>query len=620
MGFCRARLFPGPCQLIPDLNIRNFSIIAHIDHGKSTLADRLLQATHAVTERESREQLLDDMDLERERGITIKASAVTVKHVYDGQDYELNFIDTPGHVDFTYEVSRALTACEGALLVVDSTQGVEAQTVANAYLAVNNDLELIPVVNKIDLPHARPEEVAMEIEQVLGLPAEDCIFCSAKTGEGIQELLDAIVTKFPSPRTSETEQTRALIFDSHYDDYRGVIVYFRLFDGSLKVGDKIRMMGTGRRFTVTELGRYTPTPLKVKELGPAQVGYMVAAIKTLEDVRVGDTITLDNDPAPKALPGYEEPKQMVFCDFYPATAGAESGKRGDYETLREAINKLHLNDASFTYEPTHSDALGFGFRCGFLGLLHMEIVQERLEREGGVEIVQTAPTVSYQIGMTDGSTVEIHNPADLPDLSQVSEIREPIVKVEIICPMDNIGDLMKLCEERRGTFKAQKYVSETRQILDYELPLAEIIYDFYDKLKSITRGYGTMDYEIIGYEPERLVKVDVLVNGMPVEALSLICHRNNAEYRSRIILQKLKKQIDRHQFEIPLQAAIGGKIIARESIKAVRKNVTAKCYGGDVTRKRKLLEKQKEGKKRMKSVGSVNIPQEAFLAVLEQGE
>jgi GTP-binding protein LepA len=600
--------------------IRNFSIIAHIDHGKSTLADRLLQATHAVSERDAKEQLLDSMDLERERGITIKASAVTVHRTYKGEDYELNFIDTPGHVDFTYEVSRALTACEGALLVVDATQGVEAQTVANAYLAVNNNLDLVPVVNKIDLPHARPEEVALEIEHVLGLPADQCIFCSAKTGEGIEELLDAICERLPAPRPSQMEQTRALIFDSHYDDYRGVIVYFRLFDGRLKVGDKIRMMGTGRRFTISELGRYTPFPVKVKELGPAQVGYMVAAIRTLEDVRIGDTITLDHDPAPEPLPGYEEPKQMVFCDFYPATSGVETGKKGDYEALREAIDKLHLNDASFTYEPTHSDALGFGFRCGFLGLLHMEIVQERLEREGGVEIVQTAPTVSYQVELTSGELMEIHNPADLPDPAKIVGIREPIVKLEIICPNENIGDIMKLCDSRRGMFKAQRFVSEHRQILDYELPLAEIIYDFYDKLKSITRGYGTMDYEVTGYRADRLVKVDVLVNGTPVEALSLICHRDNAEYRSRLILQKLKKQIDRHQFEIPLQSAIGGKVIARETIKAVRKNVTAKCYGGDVSRKRKLLEKQKEGKKRMKAVGNVNIPQEAFLAVLDQGE
>ncbi|MCH8824644.1 MAG: elongation factor 4 [Planctomycetes bacterium] len=613
-----SRLTAYSSGLKTPLHIRNFSIIAHIDHGKSTLADRLLQMTEAVSERDAKEQLLDSMDLERERGITIKASAVTVTHEYKGETYQLNFIDTPGHVDFTYEVSRALTACEGALLVVDATQGVEAQTVANAYLAINNDLELIPVINKIDLPTARPEDVAMEIEQVLGLSTDDCIYCSAKTGEGIMEMLDCICEKLPPPRKSEVKETRALIFDSHYDDYRGVVVYIRIFDGSLTVGDKVRMMGTGRTFTITELGRYTPTQTKSKTLGHAEVGYMVAAIKSLEDVRVGDTITLDTNPANEALPGYEEPMQVVFCEFYPATQTEDSGKKGDYETLRDAINKLHLNDASFTYEPIHSEALGFGFRCGFLGLLHMEIVQERLEREGGVEIVQTAPTVSYQIELRDGTLVEIHNPADLPDLSNVVSIREPIVKLEIICPTENIGDLMKLCDGRRGTYKSQQFISQTRQILDYELPLAEIIYDFYDKLKSITRGYGTMDYEITGYRADRLVKVNILVNNQPVEALSIICHRDIAEKRSRLILQKLRKQIARHQFEIPLQAAIGGKIIARETIKGVRKNVTAKCYGGDISRKRKLLEKQKRGKKRMKTVGSVNIPQEAFLAVLEQ--
>jgi GTP-binding protein LepA len=596
------------------VQIRNFSIIAHIDHGKSTLADRLLQATRAVTDREAREQLLDSMDLERERGITIKASAVTVTHMYNGETYQLNFIDTPGHVDFAYEVSRALTACEGAVLVVDSTQGVEAQTVANAYLAVENELELIPVVNKIDLPSADPDRVAMEIEQVLGLPAEECLSCSAKTGQGIVELLDAICERFPAPREEVTSDLRALIFDSHYDDYRGVIVYFRVFDGSISIGDKIRMMGTGRTFTVTDLGRYTPKPTKLKTLNRAEVGYMVAAIKTLDDVNVGDTITLDAHPASEPLPGYKEPQQMVFCDFYPATS---EGGKGDYETLRDAIDKLHLNDASFTFEPMHSEALGFGFRCGFLGLLHMEIVQERLEREGGVEIVQTAPTVSYELELTDGTIKEIHNPADLPDPAQIAEIREPIVKLEVICPNENIGDLMKLCDGRRGMFKGQQALSETRQILDYELPLAEILYDFYDKLKSITRGYGTMDYEIICFRADKLAKVELLVNGMAVEALSFICHKELAEQRSRAILIKLKKQIDRHQFEIPLQAAIGGKIIARESIKGVRKNVTAKCYGGDISRKRKLLEKQKAGKKRMKTIGSVNIPQSAFMAVLE---
>ena len=601
------------------MKVRNFSIIAHIDHGKSTLADRLLHATKAVDHRTGKDQMLDSMDLERERGITIKSSAVTVQHVFRGEPYQLNFIDTPGHVDFTYEVSRALTACEGAVLVVDSTQGVQAQTVANAYLAVENDLELIPVVNKIDLPAADPDGVAMEVEQVLGLAAEDSIYVSAKSGKGIPELLDAICEKLPDPPPATTDRLRALIFDSNYDDYRGVVVFVRVFDGSISVGDKIRMMGTGRTFSVTELGRYTPFPEKLKTIKQGEVGYIVASIKSLGDVRVGDTVTLEYEPAEVALPGYEEPKQMVFCDFYPATGG-EGGKRSDFESLREAVEKLHINDASFTFEVQHSEALGFGFRCGFLGLLHMDIVQERLEREGGVDIVQTAPTVSYLVDLNDDSTVEIHNPADLPDMSRVRAIREPMVKIEIICPEENIGDLMKLAEGRRGIFKGQRYISDTRQILDYELPLAEIIYDFYDKLKSITRGYGTMDYEIIGYVAENLAKVDILINGAPVEALSLICHRSSAELRSRAILAKLRKQIDRHQFEIPLQAAIGGKIIARETIKALRKNVTAKCYGGDITRKRKLLEKQKEGKKRMKNVGSVNIPQEAFMAVLEQEE
>ena len=610
--------------------IRNFSIIAHIDHGKSTLADRLLQSTRAVSDREARAQLLDSMELERERGITIKASAVTVHHHYNGEEYELNFIDTPGHVDFTYEVSRALTACEGAVLVVDSTQGVEAQTVANAYLAVENNLEIIPVVNKIDLPAADPDGVAMQIEQILGLDALSCLHCSAKTGAGIEDLLDKICEILPGPEvgTGRAEEdsgggVRALVFDSHYDDYRGVIVYFRLFDGTLTVGDKILMMGTGRTFIITELGRYTPKPEKMKTLGPGQVGYMVAAIKTLSDIRVGDTITLDTHPAAAPLPGYEEPKQMVFCDFYPSTSAADTSgsiKSGGFESLRDAIERLSLNDASFTFAAQHSEALGYGFRCGFLGLLHMEIIQERLEREGGVDIVQTAPTVSYEIEQTDGTIIEIQNPADLPDPSTIKEIREPIVKLEIVCPNENIGDLMKLCDGRRGQYRSQQFLSDTRQILDYELPLAEIIYDFYDKLKSITRGYGSMDYEITGYRADRLAKVGILVNGRPVEALSVICHRDGAEKRSRIILKKLRKQIDRHQFVIPLQAAIGGKIIARETINAVRKNVTAKCYGGDITRKRKLLEKQKAGKKRMKTIGSVSIPQEAFLAVLEQEE
>ncbi len=604
----------------PPVNIRNFSIIAHIDHGKSTLADRLMQATKAVSAREARAQMLDSMDLERERGITIKASAVTVTHRYKGEDYELNFIDTPGHVDFTYEVSRALKACEGAIIVVDSTQGVQAQTVANAYLAMGCDLTLIPVINKIDLPAANPDKVAMEIEQVLGLPAEDCLPVSAKSGQGINELLDRIVERLPAPPEQTMRYLRALVFDCKYDDYRGVVVYIRVFDGRIRNGDKIRMMGTGRTFSVNDLGRNTPFPQKVKELNYAQVGYVCAGIKSIADVRVGDTVTLDNDPAPEALEGYEEPKQMVYCDFYPATDEEGTGKRADFEALREAIEKLHVNDASFTHEAQHSEALGFGFRCGFLGLLHMDIVQERLEREGNVSIIQTAPTVSYEVEKTDGTIEAIHNPADLPDMGIVVAIREPIVKIDIICPNNNIGDLMKLCDNRRGTFQSQIAIGEDRQMLVYELPLAEIIYDFYDKLKSVTRGYGTMDYEIIAYRPDNLVKVQILVNGEAVEALALICHRDFAEQRSRQILQKLKEQISRHQFEIPLQAAIGGKIIARESIKSMRKNVTAKCYGGDISRKRKLLEKQKEGKKRMKQIGSVSIPQEAFMAILEQGD
>jgi len=595
-------------------HIRNFSIIAHIDHGKSTLADRMLQTTGAITEREMKNQFLDGMDLERERGITIKASAVSVNFQHKGENYELNFIDTPGHVDFQYEVSRALTACEGAILVVDATQGVEAQTVANAYLAIGQDLEIIPIVNKVDLPTARPEEVAMEIESVLGLPAEDVLFVSAKTGQGIPELLGAICDRLPAPRGNVEEKTQALIFDSEYDDYRGVIVYFRLFNGRLKVGDKIRMMGTNRSYAITEMGKFTPRMTPSKEpIEAGDVGYLVAAIKTLSDVNIGDTITLENDPAPQPLPGYREPQRMVFCDFYPV---------GDtqFDELRDAISRLHLNDASFTYAPQSSDALGFGFRCGFLGMLHMDVIQERLEREGKVEIVQTAPTVTYEVLKTDGELIQITNPADLPDVSQIAEIREPILKCEIITPKEYIGDLMTLCESRRGTYKGQQFLSDSRQILEYELPMAEIIFDFFDRLKSITHGYGTMDYSVLGFRKDRLVKVDILINGDKVEALSLIAHRDKAEQRGRNLLIRLKKEIERHLFEIPLQAAIGGKVIARETIKSVGKNVTAKCYGGDVSRKRKLLEKQKEGKKRMKRVGTVDIPQTAFMAVLDSGD
>ncbi|MCA9300203.1 MAG: translation elongation factor 4, partial [Phycisphaerales bacterium] len=532
------------------------------------------------------------------------------------------FIDTPGHVDFGYEVSRALKACEGALLVVDASQGVEAQTVVNAYLAVEQDLEMIPVLNKIDLPGARPDDIAMEIEQVLGLPAEDCIACSAKTGQGIKELLDTICEKLPPPRPPKTEATRALIFDAVYDDYRGVIVYARVFDGRLRVGDKILMMGLGRTFSITELGKYTPKATKVQEVGPGETCYLVAAIKTLGDVRVGDTITLDLRPAEEPLEGFQPARQMVFCDFYPATTGDKKG--ADFEEMRDAIEKLALNDSSFTYHAVHSEALGFGFRCGFLGLLHMDIIQERLEREYDLEIVQTAPTVSYKVNVRgkDGEAVEkeVHNPADLPDMGTVLDIREPICKVEIMLPKEYIGDIMQLCLDRRGVYRSQMYVSDTREMLTFEVPLAELIYDFYDKLKGLTSGYGTMDYEVTEYRADNLCKVDILINGEPVEALALITHKDKADKRGRALLQRLRKQIDRHQFEIPLQAAIGGKIIARETIKAYRKDVTAKCYGGDVTRKRKLLEKQKKGKERMKSIGSVNIPQEAFMAVLDVGD
>ena len=603
---------PAPSQPVPQ--IRNFCIIAHIDHGKSTLADRMLMGTGAMDERTRREQTLDDMDLERERGITIKSAAVSVDHLYDGTSYELNFIDTPGHVDFHYEVSRSLAACEAAVLVVDATQGVEAQTVANLYKAVEADLEIIPVVNKIDLPAAEPERRAQEVEEVLGLSADDCIFTSGKSGEGVSELLDEICRKCPPPKGNADRELRALIFDANYDDYRGVIVYFRMMDGRMKVGNRIRMMRTGRTFQVTELGKFRPKMVNTDEPFEAgDVGYMVAAIKTLEDVNIGDTITLDAHPAEEPLPGYQEPAPMVFCDFYP------TGET-QFDELRDAIARLHVNDASFSFEPSSSEALGSGFRCGFLGLLHMDIIQERLEREQQVSLVQTAPTVTYEVESRDNTVFRITNPADLPDPSRIKEIREPIVATEIITPADCIGDIMKLCEQRRGTYREQRYIDAKRQILEYDLPLAEIIFDFFDKLKSITSGYGTMDYQLKGFHADDLVKMDVLVNNQRVDALSVIVHRSKAELRGRALLKRLKEQIDRHLFEIPLQCAIGGKIIARENIKAMGKNVTAKCYGGDVTRKRKLLEKQKKGKDRMKRLGSVDIPQTAFLSVLDTSE
>jgi GTP-binding protein LepA len=600
------------------MQIRNFSIIAHIDHGKSTLSDRLLMAAGAISEREFHSQMLDDMDLERERGITIKASAVTVfhEHLYpDGrtEKFMLNFIDTPGHVDFHYEVQRALQACEGAILVVDATQGVQAQTVANAYAAVEAGLELIPVINKIDLPSANTDRVAEEIEQVLGLPAEECILVSAKTGQGIPELITALCERLPKPKGVPADTTRALIFDSIYDDYRGVIMYVRVIDGSLRKGQKIRLMGAEKEYQITDLGKLVPRPKQVEAIGCGEVGFVVAAIKDLHEVRVGDTVTDALNPAKQQLPGYKPVQQMVYCDFYP------SGKT-EYDDLRDAMDRLSLNDASFSFEPENNDALGFGFRCGFLGLLHMEVTQERLEREFNIEMIQTAPTVTYEIKLTDGSVKQIDSPSELPNPTMVDEIREPFINMQLILPADGVGMMMKLCEERRGIYKKTEYLGESRVILVYELPLAEVIYDFYDRLKSATKGYGTMDYEFIGFRSGDLVKVDILVNGDRVDALSMITHRDYADQRGRRLLTRLKDEIDRHLFEIPLQAAIGGKIIARETIKSVGKNVTAKCYGGDVTRKRKLLEKQKEGKKRMKRMGQVDIPQEAFLAILESGE
>lgn len=590
--------------------IRNFSIIAHIDHGKSTLADRMLLRVGAITQREFRDQLLDTMDLERERGITIKASAVTIEYEHEGRKYMLNMIDTPGHVDFHYEVSRSLAACEGALLVVDAAQGVEAQTVANAHMATNSKLTLVPVVNKIDLPAARPEDTAMEIENLIAAPAEDCIFASAKSGQGVDDMLAAIVEQLPSPAGQPDAPTRALIFDSTYDDYRGVVIYVRVFDGKLSVGDRIRMMGTGDVYTISDLGKFCPAPTRVQSMSAGEVGYVSASIRSISAIHVGDTITLENRQASQALEGYRPPQQMVFSDFYP-------GSGTQFPDLRDALEKLQLNDAALTFLPISSDALGFGFRCGFLGMLHMEIVQERLEREQNVEVVQTAPTVPYKVLLKEGQLVEVDSAGDLPDPNKLEEIREPIMDVNLIVPADAIGAVMQLAEDRRAIYKETEYLSSDRVILSYEFPLAEIIFDFYDKLKSATRGYGTMDYELIDYRANDLVKLDILVNSQPVEALSVIVHRDKADRRGRNLIQRLRKEISRHMFEIPLQAAIGGRIIARETITALRKNVTAKCYGGDVSRKRKLLEKQKKGKKRMKMVGNVEIPQKAFMAILE---
>ncbi len=593
--------------------IRNFSIIAHIDHGKSTLADRLLEITGALSSREMEQQVLDSMDLERERGITIKASAVSLDVIVDGQKYMFNLIDTPGHVDFHYEVDRALAACDGALLVVDATQGVQAQTVANAYAAVGNDLTILPVINKIDLPGARPEDTALEVEHVLGISADHVQFVSAKSGIGVLELIKAIVQTLPPPKGDAAAPLQALVFDSEYDDYRGVICYLRVVNGVVRKGQKVLLMGRARHYMITDLGKFRPKMTQCETLSAGEVGYMVANIKSLQDVTVGDTITDANHPAAGALPGYQPPQQMVFCDFYPSSGEA-------YDELRDALQRLSLNDASFTFQPQHSDALGFGYRCGFLGLLHMDIVQERLEREAGIDVVQTAPSVTYEIELNNGEVKRVDAAGDLPDMGHIKELREPWIELQIITPADAIGSIMYLAETRRGEFKKQEYLSPQRVMMTYNFPFNEILYDFYDKLKSVTRGYGTMDYHLIGYRTGDLVKMDILVNGVAVDALSLICHRTAAERRGRRMITRLREEIDRHMFEIPIQAAIGGKIIARETIKAMRKNVTAKCYGGDVTRKRKLLEKQKEGKKRMKTVGRVEIPQKAFMTVLEPEE
>ncbi len=592
-------------------SIRNFAIVAHIDHGKSTLADRILELTGAVTEREMKEQLLDDMDLERERGITIKAHAVTLDYTAaDGRTYTLNLIDTPGHVDFSYEVSRSLAACEGALLVVDATQGVEAQTLANAYLALEGDLEIIPVINKIDLPSADPERVAEQIEQVVGLPAEEALLVSAKTGAGVREMLDALVQRVPAPEGDPEAPLQALLFDAWYDSYRGVCCLVRIKAGRLQVRDHIRLMSSGAVFDVEELGHFTPKAKPVDSLGPGEVGYMFASIKELHQTRIGDTITHDRRPASEPLPGFVEAKPVVFAGLYPVDSA-------DYQDLRDALDKLRLNDASFTYEPDTSQALGFGFRCGYLGLLHMEIIQARLEREFGLELITTAPGVRYQVRTTSGEEIWIENPKDLPPAGSIDTILEPVILATIITRDDAVGPILKLCEERRGEQKRLEYVGPQRVLIEYRLPLAEVVLDFYDRLKTVSRGYASFDYHLQGYEPADLVKLDILVNGEPVDALSVIVHRSKAYQRGQALVSKMKEVIPRQLYEVVIQAAIGRKVISRAVVKALRKNVLAKCYGGDVTRKKKLLEKQKEGKKRLKKVGRVEVPQEAFLAVLK---
>ncbi|KAB2952296.1 elongation factor 4 [Heliorestis acidaminivorans] len=590
--------------------IRNFCIIAHIDHGKSTLADRILEYTGALSAREMEAQVLDSMDLERERGITIKLQAVRLQYkAKDGETYMLNLIDTPGHVDFTYEVSRSLAACEGALLVVDAAQGIEAQTLANVYLALENDLELIPVINKIDLPSAEPDRVKAEIEEVIGLDASDAVLASAKSGIGIEEVLQAVVAKIPPPEGGLDNPLQCMIFDSFYDAYKGAISYVRVVHGKVKKGTTVQMMSTGKKFEVTEVGVFTPSPRQVDELTAGTVGFIVASIKNVKDTQVGDTITDAKNPAPEPLPGYRKVTPMVYCGLYPVE-GAQ------YEDLRDALDKLRLNDAALIYEPETSVALGFGFRCGFLGLLHMEIIQERLEREFDLELITTAPNVIYRVTQTDGEVTLVDNPTKLPPVQKIETIEEPYVKASIMVPSDFVGAIMELCQEKRGTFINMDYVSSQRVMLTYELPLAEIIYDFFDQLKSRTKGYASLDYEMIGNKVSNLVKLDILLNNELVDAFSVIVHRDRAYNRGRGLAEKLRELIPRQMFEVPIQAVIGNKVIARETIKAIRKNVLAKCYGGDISRKRKLLDKQKEGKKRMKQVGSVEIPQEAFMAVL----
>ena len=597
--------------MIEQNHIRNFSIIAHIDHGKSTLADRLIEYTGTLSKREMEEQILDSMDLERERGITIKAQAVrSIYKARNGEEYMLNFIDTPGHVDFTYEVSRALAACEGALLVIDATQGIEAQTLANVYLALDNDLEIIPVINKIDLPSADPEHVKKEIEDVIGIDASDAVLCSAKTGIGIEDVLEAIVERVPAPQGDADAPLKALVFDSKFDAYKGVVLYIRIMQGRLRKGMKIRMMATGAEFDVTEVGYFKPGIVNVDELEEGQVGFFAASIKNVKDARVGDTVTDADNPAEKALPGYRKATPMVYCGLYPV-------ENSDYDNLRDALEKLQLNDASLVFEPETSTALGFGFRCGFLGLLHMDVIKERLEREYNLSLITTAPNVIYEVFRTNGDVEMVDNPSLFPDPTVIDHVEEPFVNATIIVPKDYVGAVMELSQEKRGEYDNMTYLDDTRVMIHYALPLSEIIFDYFDRLKSATRGYASLDYELSGYRYSDLVKVDILLNGEPVDALSAIVHKEFATVRGRQLVEKLRSLIPRQMFEIPVQAAIGNKVIARENVRAMRKDVLAKCYGGDISRKRKLLEKQKEGKKRMKQVGSVELPQEAFMAILK---